>query len=164
MQGTFRGVSRACWSEGFPKQESTSSRQLVSHWFFVKKIYLHSKRLLGCLGVVAAGRKPFHVHTGRVAKNLPKMIGKMALITEASAHSRLPNRSGLGQQRPRVIQPKASLVCVRRKSDFFPKYSNQVEGAQVCDACEFIQTQIFRIATFEAFLHPFNCPMFISNF
>jgi hypothetical protein len=64
------------------------------------------------------------VDTRRVAKNLPEMIGKMALIEEASHQSRLSNRSGLGEQHFGVIQPEASLICMRRKSDFFPKYSD----------------------------------------
>ena len=79
---------------------------------------------LAVLEVLVAGRQPLQVDTRRVAKNLPEMIGKMALIEEASVQSRLSNRSGLGEQRLGVIQPEASLVCMRRKSDFFPKYSD----------------------------------------
>ncbi len=83
-----------------------------------------AKALLAVLGVVAAGRQPLQVNTRREAKHLPEMIRKMALIEEASVQRRLSNRSAFREQLLGAIQPNASLICMRRKSDFFPKHSD----------------------------------------
>jgi hypothetical protein len=67
-----------------------------------------AKALLAVLEVLAAGPQSFKWAPWRLAKNLPEMIGKTALIAEAGDQSRLSKRSGLGEQRLGVIQPEAS--------------------------------------------------------